>query len=287
MNGPGRGEPPAPETACGPGRWPALLHTVPRRIRARCTTPRAGGIDRHERLLLRLGLGPSTAEVTRGFLDAALPPSGAAIVDAGCGHVSALRQFRARADRIVGVDVHAPDAPLPWLDRFVRADLCADADALPAASLDLAFSSFAFEHLRDPDAALRVLARWLRPGGWLVITTVNRAHPLVAAYCGMPRPIAAPLQRLVKAAPGDAHPLVATHNTPRRLRTALREAGFSDIEIVTTDHLARAWRRRLPAFALGLVGDLAAHPFPARRSTIVVRARCGTPAIATEEEPRA
>ncbi len=247
-------------------------------------TPR---LDRHERLLRRLGFSPSTAEVTHAFLDAALPERGAVVVDAGCGHVSALRPFRARASEIVGVDIHAPGAPLPWLDRFVCADLCTDAGALPPGSLDVAFSSFAFEHLRDPDAALRTLARWLRPGGWLVLSTVNRSHPLVAAYCALPLRVAAPLQRLVKAAPTDAHPLVATHNTPRRLRAALRDAGFGEVEIRTTDHLARAWRRRVPTFVIGLAGDIAAHPFPARRSTIVVRARRGMQdgGAATEPAP--
>ncbi len=235
-------------------------------------TPR---LDRRERLLRRLGLAPSTAEVAHAFLDAALPGRNAVVVDAGCGHVSALRPFRARASEIVGIDVHAPRAPLPWLDRFVRADLCTDVDTLPPASLDLAFSSFAFEHFRDPDAALRTLAAWLRPGGWLVLTTINRSHPFVAAYCGLPRRVAAPLQRLVKAARSDAHPIVATHNTPPRLRAALRDAGFLEVELVMTDHLARAWRRRTSTFALGLVGDLAAHRFPGRRSTIVVRARSG------------
>ena len=42
---------------------------------------------------------------------------------------------------------------------------------------------------------------------------------------------------------------------------------------MTTDHLARAWGRTLPTWALGLIGDVAAHPLPERRSTIVAQAR--------------
>src|SRR5664279_2096886 len=52
-------------------------------------------------------------------------------------------------------------------------------------------------------------------------------------------------------------------------------AGFDDIEVRTTGHLARAWQRRIPTFVLGLLGDLAAQPFAARRSTIVARATAG------------
>ena len=51
------------------------------------------------------------------------------------------------------------------------------------------------------------------------------------------------------------------------------EAGFVAIQVRTTAHLARAWQRRLPAFGLGLLGDVAAQRFPERRSTIVARAR--------------
>ncbi len=229
--------------------------------------------ERRERLLRRLGLVPTTAEVTHAFLDAALPASSAVVVDAGCGHVSALRPFRDRVSDLVGVDIHPPESPLPWLDRFLQADLCRDADALPAASLDVVLSSFALEHVHDPGAALRTLARWLRPGGWLILTTVNRAHPFVDAYCAMPRGLAGPLQRLVKEGPGDAHVLVASVNTPARLRAALIAAGFGDVELITTDHLARAWQRRGGTFVLGLLGDLAAHAFPLRRSTMVVRAQ--------------
>jgi len=229
--------------------------------------------DRRERLLRRLGLVPTTAEVTQAFLDAALPASSAVVVDAGCGRVSALRPFRDRVSELIGVDIHPPESPLPWLDRFVQADLCRDEDALEAASLDVVLSSFAVEHFRDPVAALRTLGRWLRPGGWLILTTVNRAHPFVNAYCAMPRGIAGPLQRLVKAGPGDAHVLVASINTPARLRSALLSAGFEDVDLITTDHLARAWQRHRGTFVVGLLGDLAAHAFPLRRSTMVVRAR--------------
>lgn len=226
-----------------------------------------------ERLVRRLGLQPSTADVVRLFVDAALPESGASVLDAGCGRVSALRPFRSRIADLVGLDIHPPAAPLPWLNRFVLADLCSDGTALPAESLDLVLSSFALEHVADPAAALHTMAAWLRPGGWLVLATVNRRHPFVNAYCRIPRTVAGRLQRLVKATPADAHPLVGACNTPARVREALVAAGFRDVELTTTDHLARAWGRWRPGFVAGLVGDLAAHGHASRRSTIVARAR--------------
>jgi len=220
-------------------------------------------------ILPRLGLVPSTSEVVNGFLDGALPAGQAAVLDAGCGRLSALVSFRSRIGRLVGVDIHAPDPPLAWLDSFQVADLCADADAFSPASFDLVLSSFTVEHLADTWTAFENVSRWLRPGGSLVISTVNRRHPFVNAYLSLPTAIRRPLQRTVKASAADAHPLVGTCNTPELLRQALADAGFEKIEVRTTSNLAHAWRRRLPTFLLGLIGDLAAQPFASRRSTIV------------------
>jgi len=225
------------------------------------------------RFLPRLGLRPATNEVVARFLDEGLPDRDAAALDAGCGRLSQLMPFRSRIARFAGVDIHAPATPIAWLDEFAVADLCQDRDAFAARSFDLALSSFTVEHFEDPPAAFETIGRWLKPGGWLVITTVNRAHPFVNAYLSLPPWLGRPLQRFVKATEADAHPLVGACNRPAELRRALDEAGYVQIEIVTTDHLARAWGRRLPAYLIGLVGDLAAHPLPARRSTIVARAR--------------
>jgi SAM-dependent methyltransferase len=237
---------------------PAASHRVPRRIA----------------LLPRLGLRPATADVLASYLDA-VRPSGAraAALDAGCGRMSALAPRKDRLERLIGVDIHQPPSPLPWLDAFRIADVCRDGDAFEAGSFDLILSSFTVEHFAEPPAAFRNLARWLRPGGTLVLSTVNRAHPFVGLYLSLPSPWSRRLQRLVKASAADAHPLVGRCNTPALLREGLRAAGFEDVTIQTTGHLARAWQRHLPTFLLGLLGDLAAQPFPERRSTIVARAR--------------
>ncbi len=196
-----------------------------------------------------------------------------AVLDAGCGRVSALKPYRTRIARFVGADIHAPgpDA-LPYLDEFATVDLCIDADAFPPASFDLILSSFTLEHFADPDAAVRNLRRWLRPHGRLVLTTVNRGHPFVAGYLRLPVQIRAPLQRLVKAYATDAHPLVGACNDPGLVRSTLERAGFEQVRVRTVGHLARAWGRHWPTYLLGLLGDLAMQPIPDRRSTIVADA---------------
>jgi SAM-dependent methyltransferase len=228
---------------------------------------------------------PTVAQVVRRALDSAFAavdqrPAGgrakrrpAAVLDAGCGRVSALTRYRPRIGRFVGADIHPP-APgtLPHLDEFATVDLCTDADAFPPATFDVILSSFTVEHFADPARAFLHLRRWLRPGGRLVISTVNRRHPFVRAYLATPERLRRPLQRLVKASAADAHPLVGACNDPAAIVSALRAAGFTDVRVTTVGHLARAWGRRRTTRALGLVGDLLARGTPSRRSTIVAEA---------------
>jgi len=250
------------------------------------SSTRGESSTRREAMLRRCGIVPTVAELVRAALDDALGRAevgrgaqgaehpAVVVLDAGCGRNSALARHRARIGRFVGVDIHAP-APgaLPYLDEFATVDLCASPDAFPPATFDVVLSSFTVEHFADPDAAFANLARWLRPGGSIVLTTVNRRHPFVAAYLGMPDGMRRRVQPVVKATAADAHPLVGACNDPAALQAALAGAGYEAIRVETVGHLARAWGRRLPTFALGLVGDLLARGIPSRRSTLVVTAR--------------
>jgi len=229
-------------------------------------------------LLSKLGVGPPAVDLVRGALDRAFADAERhgheiAVLDAGCGRASVLEAYRPRIARFVGADIHPPTSgSLAYLDEFAAVDLCTDADAFPASSFDLILSNFTVEHFADPAAALRHLRGWLKPGGTLVLSTVNRRHPFVWAYLAIPQRVRRPLQRLVKASAADVYPILGVCNDPASLRAALDDAGFSAVEIQTTGHLARAWGRHLPTYALGLLGDLAAQSIPSRRSTIVAQA---------------
>jgi SAM-dependent methyltransferase len=237
---------------------------------------------RREAIVERLGVVPPVGSLVRSALDEAIADaelradeSGRAVValDAGCGRISWLRPFRPRVGRLVGVDVHAPAAPLPHLDEFVLADLCGPPDTFAPATFDVVLSSFTIEHLAAPDVAFANVRSWLRPGGSLVATTVNRRHPFVAAYLGLPGGLRHALQPIVKSSAADAHPLVGACNDPRAMGDALEAAGFSEVRMTTVGHLARAWGRHWPTFALGLTGDLMTRGLPSRRSTMVAVAR--------------
>ncbi len=237
---------------------------------------------RREAIIERLGVVPPVASLVRTALDEAIADaevqadeSGRAVMalDAGCGRISLLRPFRPRIGRLVGVDVHGPAEPLPHLDEFVLADLCGPPDAFAPGTFDVVLSSFTIEHLAAPEVAFANVRSWLRPGGSLVATTVNRRHPFVAAYLGLPARLRHALQPMVKSSAADAHPLVGACNDPTAMGDALEAAGFREVRMTTVGHLARAWGRHWPTFAVGLAGDVLTRDAPTRRSTIVAVAR--------------
>lgn len=237
-------------------------------------------------ILPRLGIAPTVQVLVRDALDEAIgtaearSPGAVTVLDAGCGRVSALRQFRPRIARLVGADIHQPSEPLPHLDEFEIVDLCGAADGFAEGSFDVVLSSFTLEHFSDPATALANIRRWLRPGGTLVATTVNRRHPFVAAYLGLPDRPRHAVQPMIKASAADAHPIVGICNDPATILRDLDAAGFGEVRLRTVGHLARAWGRHLPTFAIGLAGDLLARGAPSRRSTIVVSATAGQPGLA-------
>jgi hypothetical protein len=95
----------------------------------------------------------------------------------------------------------------------------------------------------------------------------------VAAYLAAPPGVRHRIQPFIKASAADAHPIVGACNDPEAVEAALRAAGFDEVSVTSVSHLARAWGRTLPTFALGLVGDVLARRAPTRRSTIVAVAR--------------
>jgi SAM-dependent methyltransferase len=231
-------------------------------------------VDRRE-LLRPLGIERGIGGRLRTVLDDAIrtaehaSPGAVCVLDAGCGHRSALARFRPRIAYLVGVDIHQPDSPMPWLDEFAVVDLCGDATWAPREPVNLILSNFGIEHFAEPDIAFANMRRWLRPDGTLVVTTVNRWHPFVDAYLRLPDGARRRLQPLLKASPADAHPLVGACNDPRALRAALRRAGFRAVGIETVPNLARSWSRHRTTFALGVAGDLLTRSMPSRRSSLL------------------
>ncbi|HTU99818.1 MAG TPA: class I SAM-dependent methyltransferase [Luteitalea sp.] len=125
-------------------------------------------------------LGPVTTRI-RGIVQGGrvrmirrLVPSGATVMEVGCGEGQLLQALKADGDptwRIVGVDIS--EEACEALRRTGLEMHCAQFEALdrPAGTVDLVIMNQVIEHLADPRACVQKAASLLRPGGALLIET--------------------------------------------------------------------------------------------------------------------
>lgn len=98
------------------------------------------------------------------------------VLDVGCGDMPYFPLFAHVAAEYAGADVQ----PRPRV-RYV----CPVEDLdIPDSSFDLVLCTQVLEHVRDPDRALREIARVLRPGGYTFLTThgIWPFHPYPGDY---------------------------------------------------------------------------------------------------------
>ncbi|HET7694610.1 MAG TPA: class I SAM-dependent methyltransferase [Vicinamibacterales bacterium] len=99
------------------------------------------------------------------------------LADVGCGTGDLAREMGGSFESIVGIDAVRYDG-LPPDVTFVRADLDAERLPLDDASVDVAVAVEVIEHLENPRAFVRELARITKPGGWVALTTPNQLSAL-------------------------------------------------------------------------------------------------------------
>jgi SAM-dependent methyltransferase len=103
-------------------------------------------------------------------------PGGGPVLDIGCGcGIPVARQLAAAGHQVTGVDVS--DVQIERARQLVPGAVFLRADAtdvdFPPGSFDAVVCLYALIHLpldRQPPL-LRSIARWLRPGGWLLAVT--------------------------------------------------------------------------------------------------------------------
>ena len=164
------------------------------------------------------------------------------VLDVGCGRGWSqenalvfrreLHDLRGISDEVVGIDVDDDARDNPTLDEF---RLIEDLDRWPIedASVDLVLSDYVLEHVSDPDAYLRELARVLRPGGLFCARTPNKFGYVALAAQVVPNRLHA---RVVGNVQGtreshDVFPTVYRMNTAGGVRRMLDTYGF-DSEII-------------------------------------------------------
>ena len=173
-----------------------------------------------------------------------------AFLDAGCGDGRYLAALAAELPpRRAGVDLSG--RILETAAARVRADFRqASLETLPFedGAFDLVLCTQVIEHVPRPDVAVFELARVLRPGGRLVISTDNERN-LVSQALNAPRTLAVGTLRLRGARGRIESP--ATPYAPPAFRTLLEAGGFA-VERVETFRFHLMWPLAAPPFTRAL-----------------------------------
>jgi ubiquinone/menaquinone biosynthesis C-methylase UbiE len=141
----------------------------PRQLKVRKSMPSSIALALHDRF------GDADTHPYRLFGDQVVVElqgrANATLLDAGCGRTtSVLRRFLSKAGRLIGVELvdftDVPDGIETYKTNLAHLPL-------PDACVDVIMSRTVFEHLTDPDAVYRELARVLKSGGRIIFLTAN------------------------------------------------------------------------------------------------------------------
>lgn len=177
------------------------------------------------------------------YVERIAPLAGRQVCDVGCGG-GILSESMARAGaQVLGIDLaqavldvaelHALEAHVPVMYRAVAAETLA---AERPAAFDLVTCMEMLEHVPDPAASLRALANLVKPGGDIVVSTLNRQpRAFAVAIIGA--------EYIARALPRGTHEYLKFIR-PSELARWGREAGLelNDLTGIAYNPLTRAFR---------------------------------------------
>lgn len=141
------------------------------------------------------------AETLQLVTEVAGPLAGRAVLDLGCGMGGFAVAAELSGAAVTALDYNAAYCAIT----AVRGDqlglampvmrAAGEALPLPSASYDIVTAWDVLEHVQQPDEMLREIARVLRPGGWVLLTAINRfafrdPHYHLPLINYLPRPLA-------------------------------------------------------------------------------------------------
>lgn len=184
-------------------------------------------VDEDVEARARLSRGSSHDRITRAVADAIISAGGSGVLaDIGCGTGALWSLLRGPFFRCIGVDaVRYPG--LPDDVEFHAADLDAGLP-LDDSSVDAAVAVEVIEHLENPRAFVRSLARIVRPGGWVAVSTPNQLSALSV--------LTLVLKGSFSAFQDADYPAHRTALLEIDLRRIFAEAGLRDARVVFTGH---------------------------------------------------
>jgi SAM-dependent methyltransferase len=172
---------------------------------------------------------------------AGLAAAGGDLLDLGCGSGELARQLAAAGYQVTGCDIapqmlsRAAAAHAGPAVRWMTLEAGWRRLPFPAASLDAVIAASVLEYVPDPGAVLRECARVLRPGGIMLCTVPNLAHPVRWLEWPLAQAARTPLARPFGRLPGRGGQYLTylvTSRQRRRIRwwhAAGRSAGIEPV----------------------------------------------------------
>jgi 2-polyprenyl-6-hydroxyphenyl methylase/3-demethylubiquinone-9 3-methyltransferase len=175
------------------------------------------------------------------YIEGAVPLDGKAVLDVGCGGGLLCEAMAARGARVTGLDAgieaiaaarrHAEERGLAI--RYEHGTI-EDYAASAGAAFDVVTCMELLEHVPDPGSILRAAAAALKPGGHLVLSTINRTpQAFLAAIVGA--------EYVIGLLPRGTHDY-ARFIRPSELAGWLRDAGFRVLDLTGVRYLP--WANR-------------------------------------------
>jgi SAM-dependent methyltransferase len=164
-------------------------------------------------------------------LIAATVPTGARILEIGAGPTNQSSRFLAGLGEVHGLD---PDPDVRTNEHLASAEVL-DGDTYPYedGSFDAAVSDYVVEHVEDPAAHLREVARVLRPGAPYVLRTPNRWQYVYLVSAMTPHWFHARTANRLRALEDDAHEPYPTHYAMNSVGAIRRHAAGQGLGVET------------------------------------------------------
>ncbi len=171
-------------------------------------------------------------------------------VGAGAGIVEQMN-FKGKAARVCGVDPDERVAENPFLDDA----RVGTAESLPYSTdtFDVVVSDNVLEHLADPEAVFREVARVLRPGGRFLFKTPNVFHYMPTIARLTPHAFHQFVNRLRGRESEDTFPTLYRANSAGRVKRLAERTGFEVAAIERIESRPEYLRLSAPTYFLGFL----------------------------------
>jgi ubiquinone/menaquinone biosynthesis C-methylase UbiE len=172
------------------------------------------------------------------------------VLDAGCGRRANI-ELKGNCRMLVGTDIDAQIAENTGIDAAVRADL----GKLPFRdkTFDIVISWWVIEHLDAPQNCFREFARVCKDEAIVIHGTPNILHYAMLFAASTPFWFHDWFRRFILGDKHGSYPTKYKANTPKRMESMMKEAGFTSVEVHCIDSGPGYFRWFTPLYAIGLI----------------------------------